>query len=186
MSRRSCRGTVHPCHRNGRSSVWYWVSLVEVTLASARSCRCRLTWPCHLDRRNSTICRASAVGSQRTVRRRPSCYSCGIFLRNIGWGRGQAACPRPPRGGVWSSPAAPVAGQGRPKAGPKDRAAPLTRPPSGVGSAGWPRQRPVRGRVQGPGRGAEGEAVPTPVSCPGVAGQRDVSALDGVRSLRSA
>src|SRR6266540_5462362 len=61
------------------------------------------------------------------------------------------------------------------RAGPKDRAAPLTRTASGVGSAGWPRQRPVRGRVQGPGCGAEGEAVPTPVSCPGEAGQRTAS-----------
>src|SRR6266540_3069046 len=33
-----------------------------------------------------------------------------------------------------------------------------------------------RGRAQGPGRGAEGEAVPGPVSCPGEAGQRTASA----------
>ena len=55
---------------------------------------------------------------------------------------------------------------------------------SAAGSAGWPRQRPVRGRVQGPGRGAAGEAVPTLVSWPGAAGQRDVSAVVGVRSVR--
>jgi len=38
----------------------------------------------------------------------------------------------------------------------------LTRPAGGVGSAGWLRQRPIRVRVQGPGRGAgtAGEAVP--------------------------
>jgi len=67
-------------------------------------------------------------------------------------------------------------GQGRPKAGPQDREAPLRRTASDAGSAAWPRQRPVRGRVQGPGRGAKGEAVPTPVSCPGKAGQRTASA----------
>jgi hypothetical protein len=39
-------------------------------------------------------------------------------------------------------------------------------PPSGVGSAGRPRQRPVRGRVQGPGSGAVGEAVPHPRAVP--------------------
>jgi hypothetical protein len=51
-------------------------------------------------------------------------------------------------------------GQGRPQAGPKDRAAPLRRPPSAVGSGRAAAKRPVRGRVQGPGRGAAGEVVP--------------------------
>ena len=45
-------------------------------------------------------------------------------------------------------------------AGPKD-ASPLRRRRGAVGSAGRPRERPVRGRVQGPGRGTEGEAVPS-------------------------
>jgi hypothetical protein len=49
-----------------------------------------------------------------------------------------------------------------------------------VGSGRAAAKRPVRGRVQGPGRGAAGEVVPTPVSCPGAAGQRDASAFNGV------
>jgi hypothetical protein len=60
--------------------------------------------------------------------------------------------------------AAPHGGRRRVKggrtAGPKD-ASPLRRRRGAVGSAGRPRERPVRGRVQGPGRGAEGEAVPS-------------------------
>src|SRR5215218_1237359 len=75
-------------------------------------------------------------------------------------------------------PATPGSSQGRPKAGPKDRAASLTRPPSAAVCAAWPRQRSVRGREQGPGRGAAGEAVPSlslnppmswlrPLVCPG-------------------
>src|SRR6266536_5576581 len=107
------------------------------------------------------------LADRRSTRNQP----CGgsswlIFLRNIPAASGLVAAGRravaPLRGGVWARPAAPAAGQGRPKAGPKDRTAPLTRPPSAAGSAGRPRQRPVRGRVQGPGRGAAGEAVPTP------------------------
>jgi hypothetical protein len=61
---------------------------------------------------------------------------------------------------VAAGPTVSRAGQGRPQAGPQDREAPLTRPAGAVGLAGRSRQRPVRGRVQGPGRGAAGEAVP--------------------------
>src|SRR5215208_7534240 len=69
-----------------------------------------------------------------------------------------------PGGGVDAGPRRPGQGQGPPQAVPQGRKAPLTQPGSGVGSAGWPRQRPVRGRVQGPGRGAgtAGEAVQGP------------------------
>ena len=60
--------------------------------------------------------------------------------------------------------AAPHGGRRRVKggrtAGPQD-ASPLRRRRGAVGSAERPRERPVRGRVQGPGRGAEGEAVPS-------------------------
>ena len=67
-----------------------------------------------------------------------------------------------PGGGVDAGPRRPGQGQGPPQAVLQGREAPLTRPGSGVGSVGWPRQRPVRVRVQGPGRGAgtAGEAVP--------------------------
>ena len=67
-----------------------------------------------------------------------------------------------PGGGVDADPRRPGQGQGPPQAVPQGRHAPLTRPGSGVGPAGWPRQRPVRVRVQGPGRGVgtAGEAVP--------------------------
>jgi hypothetical protein len=89
----------------------------------------------------------------------------------------------PPGGGVWSRPAAPAAGsraaEGRSE-GPRSA---LDAVPSAAGSAAWPRQRPIRGRVQGPGRGAEGEAVPPPVSCPGEAGQRTASLSIGLPFL---
>jgi hypothetical protein len=84
-----------------------------------------------------------------------------------------AACGHGPRRGR--------PGQGPPQAVPEGRAASLTRTASGAVSAGWPRQRPVRGRVQGPGRGAEGEAVACLVSSPGEVGLRHVSA-DRVRA----
>ncbi len=84
--------------------------------------------------------------------------------------------PSPARGRrVSTARAAGGRDKGRPKAGPKGRAAPLTRMASGAVSAGWPRQRPVHGRVQGPGRGAEGEAVPTPGAVRSKAGQRTAS-----------
>ena len=83
-------------------------------------------------------------------------------------------------GGRFHGPRPRRVGQGRPQAGPEDRAAPLRRPPNVVGSGRAAAKRPVRGRVQGPGCGAAGEVVPTPVSCPGAAGQRDASACNGV------
>src|SRR5215211_4668160 len=86
------------------------------------------------------------------------------FLRNrLGWvlaaGRPGSGRPGGRRG---RRPAPPGQGQGPPQAVPQGRHAPLTRPGSGVGPAGWPRQRPIRVRGQGPGRGAgtAGEAVP--------------------------
>jgi hypothetical protein len=72
-------------------------------------------------------------------------------------GRGRAAWSPPAQGGEWLGPRR----RGRVKAGPKDRAASLTRPPSAAVCAAWPRQRLVRGREQGHGRGAAGEAVPS-------------------------
>ncbi len=75
-----------------------------------------------------------------------------------GWFKGGVPSPHP-GATCRHGPRRRRTGQGPPKAGPQDREAPLTRTPSGAVSAGWPRQRPVRGRVQGPGRGAEGEAV---------------------------
>jgi hypothetical protein len=85
------------------------------------------------------------------------------------WGGGSRSAglaPAAPGGGVDAGPRRPGQGQGPPQAVPQGRNAPLTRPGSGMGSAGWPRQRPVRGRVQGPGRGAgtAGEAVQRPHS----------------------
>ena len=71
-------------------------------------------------------------------------------------GRGRSARSPPHRGRrVEHGPRRRRPGQGWPaRAGPQDRVASLTRAAGGVGAAGWPRQRPVRGRVQGPGRGA--------------------------------
>jgi hypothetical protein len=88
--------------------------------------------------------------------------SCGITLG--GSLRPAGLAPAARGGGVDAGARRPGQGQGPPQAVPQGRNAPLTRPGSGVGSAGWPRQRPVRGRVQGPGRGAgtAGEAVPGP------------------------
>ena len=65
-----------------------------------------------------------------------------------------------------ADPRRPGQGQGPPQAVPQGHKVPLTRPARGVGSAGWPRQRPVRVRGQGPGRGVGtvGEAVPCPRS----------------------
>src|SRR5829696_846131 len=87
--------------------------------------------------------------------------SCGIT-----WG----GCSRPaglaavaPGGGVDAGPRRPGQGQGPPPAVPQGRGAceaPLTRPGSGVGSAGWPRQRSIRGRVQGPGAAPASPARP--------------------------
>jgi hypothetical protein len=90
--------------------------------------------------------------------------SCGITL--CGCSRPAGLAPPAPGGGVDAGPRRPGQGQGPPQAVPQGRHAPLTRPGRGVGSAGWPRQRPVRVRVQGPGRGvgAAGEAVPGPRS----------------------
>jgi hypothetical protein len=87
----------------------------------------------------------------------------------IAWGgcsRPAGLAPAAPGGGVDAGPRRPGQGQGPPQAVPQGREAPLTRPGSGVGSAGWPRQRPVRVRVQGPGRGAgtAGEAVHWPAA----------------------
>jgi hypothetical protein len=74
-------------------------------------------------------------------------------------GRTALALRRQPAAGV-TGPRHRWSGQGRPgRAGPKDRAVPLTRRRAPRYPAGRPRQRPVRGRVQGPGRGAAGEAV---------------------------
>src|SRR5918995_2128832 len=86
------------------------------------------------------------------------------FLRNRLWwvlAAGRPGSGRPRGGGVDAGPRRPGQGQGPPQAVPQGRHAPLTRPDGGVGSVGWPRQRPVRGRVQGPGRGVgtAGEAV---------------------------
>jgi len=86
------------------------------------------------------------------------------FLRNhLGESSRPADLAPAAQGAAWTP--ARAAGPGsRAAAGglPQGRHAPLTRPGSGVGSAGWPRQRPLRGRVQGPGRGVgtAGEAVP--------------------------
>jgi hypothetical protein len=82
-------------------------------------------------------------------------HSCGIVRS---WPGGLVSARS---GRRVARPATPGSSQGRPKAGPKDRAASLTRPPSAAVCAAWPRQRPVRGREQGPGRGAAGEAVPS-------------------------
>jgi hypothetical protein len=73
----------------------------------------------------------------------------------------RAACRRSIGGGVSLRPATPTAGSRAAKgrsAGPRSA---LDAAGDVAVSADWPRQRPVRGRVQGPGRGAEGEAVPT-------------------------
>ena len=94
--------------------------------------------------------------------RRPRCWthipaeSPGVVLAAGRPGSGR------PGGGVDAGPRRPGQGQGPPQAVPQARQVPLTRPARGVGSAGWPRQRPVRGRGQGPGRGAgtADEAVP--------------------------
>ena len=74
--------------------------------------------------------------------------------------------PAAPGGGVDADPRRPGQGQGPPQAVPQGRHAPLTRPVAAWDLAGWPRQRPIRGRVQGPGRGAgtAGEAVPDPTA----------------------
>jgi hypothetical protein len=71
---------------------------------------------------------------------------------------------------VDADPRRPGQGQGPPQAVPQGRHAPLTRPGGGVGPAGWPRGRPVRGWVQGPGRGAgtAGEAVQGRGGHPGI------------------
>jgi hypothetical protein len=71
---------------------------------------------------------------------------------------GRRASPAP--GTAWPRPTAPGAGSraaGRPV---RRTPSPLRRRRGAVGSAGRPRERPVRDRVQGPGRGANGEAVP--------------------------
>jgi hypothetical protein len=67
---------------------------------------------------------------------------------------------------VDAGPRRPGQGHGPPQAVPQGRHAPLTRPVAAWDLAGWPRQRPIRGRVQGPGRGAgtAGEAVPDPTA----------------------
>jgi hypothetical protein len=83
-----------------------------------------------------------------------------------GCSRPAGLAPAAPGGGVDAGPRRPGQGQGPPQAVLQGRHAPLTRPARGVGSAGWPRQRPLRVRVQGPGRGVgtAGEAVPGPRS----------------------
>ena len=86
------------------------------------------------------------------------------FLRNdLGESsRPAGLAPAAPADGVDAGPRRPGQGQGPPQAVPQGRHAPLTRPAGGVGSAGWPRQRPLRVRGQGPGRGVgtADEAVP--------------------------
>jgi len=74
--------------------------------------------------------------------------------------RGRAARFSPPGDRVAATHGVRRRVKGGRTAGPKD-ASPLRRRRGAVGSAGRPRERPVRGRVQGPGRGAEGEAVPS-------------------------
>ena len=107
---------------------------------------------------------AAPTGTAGTPLRHPAELSGQYrFLRNRLWwvlAAGRPGSGRP-GGGVDADPRRPGQGQGPPQAVPQGREAPLTRPAGGVGSAGWPRQRPVRGRVQGPGRGAgtAGEAV---------------------------
>jgi hypothetical protein len=73
--------------------------------------------------------------------------------------RGRAARFPPPVGRVAATHGGRRRVKGGRTAGPKDPS-PLRRRRVAVGSAGRPRERPVRGRVQGPGRGAGGEAVP--------------------------
>jgi hypothetical protein len=74
--------------------------------------------------------------------------------------RGRAARFSPPGDRVAATHGVRRRVKGGRTAGPKD-ASPLRRRRGAVGSAGRPRERPVRGRVQGPGRGARGEAVPS-------------------------
>ena len=84
-----------------------------------------------------------------------------------GCSRPAGLAPAAPGGGVDAGPRRPGQGQGPPQAVLQERHAPLTRPAgNGVGSAGRPRQRPLRVRGQGPGRGVgtADEAVPCPHS----------------------
>jgi len=132
----------------------------------ARPVPAPVTWPATARGRDQSRGGRAAVGTPR--RAAPAVSDAGCWItRNIP----QESRRRSRPGGVPSphpgaachhGPRRRRPGQGRPKAGPEDREAPLMRAASAAGSAGWPRQRPVRGRVQGPGRGAEGEAVPTP------------------------
>ncbi len=73
----------------------------------------------------------------RVVAGRPACRPPGVAGRATAHGAGGRVKRRPARAGH-----------------ARDRAASLKRSASAWELAGWPRQRPVRGRVQGPGRGA--------------------------------
>src|SRR6266545_7065965 len=81
-----------------------------------------------------------------------------------------------PAGAAWTpARAARARVKGRRRRSRRDAQRPCRRPAAARDLAGWPRARPVRVRVQGPGRGAgtAGEAV----SAPGLDGQPIKAAL---------
>jgi hypothetical protein len=98
-----------------------------------------------------TAMRPSVPPSERPAALR-KCWSGWYSGSRLRTPAGLAAAA--PGGGVDAGPRRPGQGHGPPQAVPQGRHAPLTRPVAAWDLAGWPRQRPIRGRVQGPGRGA--------------------------------
>jgi hypothetical protein len=158
-NRRGGRALTSTCEQCGEPAVSAAVSIlnrVAVRRGQGRS-RVRSPWPAAVrgcGRSRSCTSPGHPVGRQRSPI--PAEYSGGM---TTGSRPGGMLSPARGRRVVTARGGGGRVKGGR-KAGPKDRVAPLTRPPGAAGCAAWPRQRPVRGRVQGPGRGAAGEAVP--------------------------